>query len=131
MNYKIAAVLVMGVIAAIGVSSFAGANMGKLENSEYVQTLRQAAAELKGTNPMIADKLNAYAERQQKWTREKDTRWNQKKEDAGTIRTAAAELQATRKDMSDDLNAIAERGLEKGASLTVSEPQDRGSTTVV
>lgn len=131
MNYKIAIVVVAGILTVIGVSSFARANMDKAAQSEYVQTLRQAAAELKGTNPMIADKLNAYAEKQQVWTREKDDRWNQKKEDAGTIRTAAAQLQATDKDMSNDLNAIAERGLEKGASVAANEPQDLGSKTAV
>ena len=131
MNYKIAAVLVLGVITVVGISNFARANMDKTEHSEFVQTLQQAAAELKGTNPMLADKLNGYAEKQKKWTSEKDERWSQKKEDAGTIRTAAAELQATRKDMSDDLNEIAERDVAKGAGITDSEPENRGGKSVV
>jgi len=131
MNYKIAIVLVLGILTVIGISSFARANMDKAEHSEFVQTLQQAAAELKNTNPMIADKLNGYAEKQKKWTSEKDERWNQKQEDAGTIRTAAAELQATRKDMSDDLNEIAERDVAKGAGITDIEMENHGGKTAV
>lgn len=131
MNYKMAIVLVLGVLTVIGISSFARANMDKAEHSEFVQTLQQAAVELRSTNPMIADKLSGYAEKQKKWTSEKDERWSQKQEDAGTIRTAAAELQATRKDMSDDLNAIAERDVAKGAGITDIEPESRGGKTAV
>lgn len=131
MNYKIAILVVSGILTVMGVSNFARANMDKSEHSEFVQTLQQAAAELKNTNPMIADKLNGYAEQQKKWTSEKDERWNQKQEDAGTIRTAAAELQATRKDMSDDLNEIVERDVAKGAGITDIETENHGGKTAV
>lgn len=114
MNHKMRIVWA-SIIVVISFSVPAFANMDKAEHADFIQTLRQSAVELKGSNPILSDKLNGYADKQEKWTREKEQRWNQKREDAGVIRTAAAELQSGRKDISDDLNDIADRDVKKGA----------------
>ena len=96
MNHKMRIVWA-SIIVVISFSVPAFANMDKAEHADFIQTLRQSAVELKGSNPILSDKLNGYAE------------------DAGVIRTAAAELQSGRKDISDDLNDIADRDVKKGA----------------
>ena len=108
MNYKSLIVLAM-MLAVLGVSKPVFANMDKAEHAEHVQSMRQAAAELKSTNPVLSDKLSSYADKKEKWADKKDEMRKEKKEDNLKLRAAATELQPTRKDLADDLNKIADR----------------------
>ena len=106
MNYKSLIVLAM-MLAVLGISKPVLAHMDKAEHAEHVQSMRQAAAELKGTNPALSAKLSGYADEKEKWADKQNAKWKEKTEDVAKLRAAASELAPTRKDLADDLNAIA------------------------
>ena len=108
MNYKSLIILAM-TLAVLGVSKPVFAHMDKAEHAEHVQSMRQAAAELKGTNPALSAKLSGYADKKEKWADKKDEMWKEKQEDNVKLRAVATELQPTRKDLSDELTEIADR----------------------
>lgn len=85
------------------------------DKADTVSDLRQAADELKESNPKLSKRLNDYAEKKEKWKGKKgemEKHIQQRKADIQKIREAAVALEATHKDLAHDLKEIAER-LEK------------------
>jgi len=108
MNYKSVMVIAM-MLAVLGISKPVFANMHDENHAEHVQAMRQAAMELKATNPGLSDQLNGYAEKKEKWIGKKDEMWKQKQTDMETVKASATALQSTRKDLADELTAMADR----------------------
>ncbi len=108
MNYKSVMVIAM-MLAVLGTSKPVFANMHDENHADHIQAMRQAATELKSTNPGLSDKLNGYAEKKEKWASKKDEVWKQKQADMKTVKDSAAALQSTRKDLADELTAMSDR----------------------
>lgn len=112
MNYKSMIVMTM-MLAVLGISKPVFANMSEENNVEHVQAMRQAAMELKSTNPGLSDKLNGFAEKNEQWASKKDEAWKQKQADMETLKASAAALQSTRKDLADELTAMSDHYAKK------------------
>lgn len=96
------------IAAAIGFSRPALAHMDAKARAQFVLDLRQASAELKGSNAGLSGKLDDYADEKEKWSKKYESERPKKAENVASIRQASNELKGSNKPLADKLDDIAD-----------------------
>ncbi len=105
-------VLALAVVFAMPLAGYAMHDEQTAEQkAENVKNIRLAAAELQPTNADLAAKLNALADKKEKWYKEheekKAAHAEEMRESVATLRQANAELKGKNDDLAGELDDLA------------------------